>query len=163
MDMFAVLFYVPFVVILLISWKSHFFPSGSLHSRRGEAAVSCAVMAVCACGIALVLLRWSANDVRDDSGELIFYFVFSLMWVLVAQMLFEFLGVSLRDDGVERRNRGALFVIGGATIGVSCCVAGSNVGNGPGQMRLCSFAQCFRLEPYWRFGSCWHISERWQK
>lgn len=89
-------------------------------------------MAVCAGGVGLALLRWSANDVRDDSGELISCFVFSLTWIVLTQMLFEFLGVGLRDDAVEPKNRGALFTMAGLTIGVSCCVAGSNVGNVPG-------------------------------
>jgi hypothetical protein len=132
MDVFTALFYVFFIAVFLVSWKSHFFPSGSFGRARSEIAASCAVMAVCAGGVGFVLLRWSANDVREDSGELIFYFVFSLIWIVFTQMVFEFLGVGLRDDAVERKNRGALFAMAGLTIGASCCVAGSNVGNGPG-------------------------------
>lgn len=158
MDSFAVLFCVFLLAIFLIAWKSHFFPNSSLYSCQCYAAVSCAVMAICACDIAFVLFRWSADDVRSDSGELIFYFVFSLIWVAVTQMLFAFLGVSLRADGVERKNRGALITVGGLTIGVSCCVAGSNVGNGPGGevVLFCSVFSTGTLLALWallaRFG-----------
>jgi hypothetical protein len=123
MDAFTALFYVFFIAVFLVSWKSHFFPSGSFGRGRSETAASCLVMAVCAGGVGFVLLRWSANDVRDDSGELIFYFGFSLIWIVLTQMAFEFFGVGLRDDPVERKNRGALFAMAGLTIGASCCVS----------------------------------------
>ena len=46
--------------------------------------------------------------------------------------VFTYLGLSVRDDVIERRNRAATLAFGGALIGVTCCYAGGNVGDGPG-------------------------------
>src|SRR5215510_3333568 len=69
MDVFTVLFFLFLLGIFLTSWKSYFFPSGSLHVHRIEAMVCCATMIVCAGGIGLVLWCWSSNEVRGDSGD----------------------------------------------------------------------------------------------
>jgi hypothetical protein len=132
MNAFTALFCIFFLVVFIVSWKSHFFPGSSFGLGRIETAASCVIMAICAGGVGFVSLGWSANDVRNDSGELIFYLVFSLIWIVLTQLVFEVLGVGLRDDAVERKNRGALFAMAGLTIGATCCVAGANVGNGPG-------------------------------
>jgi hypothetical protein len=89
-------------------------------------------MALCAAGVLLALLRWSAADVRSESGEVIFYFVFSLAGIVAVHYVFAFFGISLRDDAIERRNRAALCAVSGLTTGASCCIAGANAGNGPG-------------------------------
>src|SRR5215813_8238972 len=130
MNGFPVLFGV-FAVFLAL-WKSSFFPSKSLRLRRTETWLCYGVTAACACGVGWVLLVWSASDVREDRGELSFYLLSSLAVIAASQALFAFLGVSLRDDVIERKNRGALFAFAGLTIGASCCIAGANVGNGPG-------------------------------
>jgi len=80
----------------------------------------------------VVLCFWSADDVRWDAGEVIFYFVFALAWVVLAQFGFALLGISLRDDVAERANSAAGFALNGYTLGVTFCIAGANVGNGPG-------------------------------
>jgi uncharacterized membrane protein YjfL (UPF0719 family) len=46
--------------------------------------------------------------------------------------IFPLLGVSARDDVVERRNTAASYAVGGALLGVTMCFAGANVGSGPG-------------------------------
>jgi hypothetical protein len=109
MDGFSVLFGIFLVVAFLAFWKASFFPSKSLHLHRTETLLCCGVMVACACGVLVVLHGWSAFDVRGDPGELAFYLVSSLAAILASQALFAFLGVSLRDDVIERRNRGALF------------------------------------------------------
>jgi len=132
MDVFGVVFDVLLAIALIISWKVHFFPAQRLRSNRGTVVWWCLLMCICAAAIYVVLRLWSASDVREDGGAITEYFVFSLFWVFAAQGVFGFCGVSLRDDVVERGNRGAGFTIAGLMIGATCCVAGSNVGNGPG-------------------------------
>jgi hypothetical protein len=41
------------------------------------------------------------------------------------------MGISARDDAVERQNAAAAAVAVGATVGNTCCYAGSNIGSGP--------------------------------
>jgi len=151
MDVFSVLYGIFLIAIFLAAWRSYFFPSGSLRRYRTETVIACGLTAACGCGILFVLLRWSADDVREDSGEIAFYLVASLVGVVATQKVFEFLGISFRDDAIERRNRGALFAFAGLTIGASCCMAGSNVGNGPGEevVVLCALLSTAALTGLW--------------
>ena len=132
MDIFSVLFDVLIIAVFVAAWKHGFLPGNRLLPNAKERVLCCMVAAVCAGGVLVVLLKYSDSDVRDDLGEVAFYLVFSLLAILLAQELFEMLGVSLRDDGIERRNRGALFAAAGFTFGATCCIAASNIGNGPG-------------------------------
>src|SRR5215813_4492471 len=127
MNRFSVLFEIFLIAVFLTVWKSYFLPRKSLRSNRAQTVIFCSVMAVCACGVLFVLLRWSASDVRGDFGEITFYLAASLFGIVAAQIAFEFLGVSFRDDSIERRNLAALYTFCGLTIGDSCCIAGSNV------------------------------------
>ena len=132
MDIFSVLIELFIITAFVGFWKVQFLPENSLFAGRKESVAYCSLTALCAVGVLFVLLRWSAADVRSESGEVIFYFVFSLAGIVAAQHLFSCLGISLRDDVVERRNRAALWAVLGLIVGVSCCIAGANVGNGPG-------------------------------
>lgn len=156
MDGFSFLFGIFLVVAFLAFWKASFFPSKSLHLHRTETLLCCGVMVACACGVLVVLHGWSAFDVRGDPGELAFYLVSSLAAILASQALFAFLGVSLRDDVIERRNRGALFAFAGLTLGASCCIAGSNVGNGPGAgaVLLCAVVSLGTVLLLWSLLAC---------
>lgn len=132
MDIFSVLFELLIVTVFVGFWKSQFNPENSLLTARTERALYCSLTALCAVGVLFVLLRCSAADVRSEPSEVIFYFFFSLAGIIAAQYLFGVFGISLRDDAIDRRNRAALCKVSGLTVGVSCCIAGSNAGNGPG-------------------------------
>jgi len=82
--------------------------------------------------IYLVLLLWSAGDVRGEPGAVTFYFVGCVLWIFLSQEACGILGVSLPVDVVRRKNGGAGFALAGLTIGATCCAAGANVGDGPG-------------------------------
>ncbi len=87
-----------------------------------------------ACGVLLflVLRYWSATDVRDDSRYLLMYEALGVAWVLVAARCLPYLGYSVRDDVLERRNGAAAWAIAGALVALTLCFAGGNIGNGPG-------------------------------
>ena len=116
----------------IFSWKSYFFPANGLRARKFQTILWCTLMTLCAGAEYVVLRFWSAGDVRSDPGEVLFYFFFSLIWIYVAQTSFAAVGISLRDDVGERGNSAAAFVCAGLTVAVTSCVAGSNIGNGPG-------------------------------
>ena len=82
--------------------------------------------------ILIVLTTLGAHDVRNDAGYVFFYLVMATAWVKLCTVSIRFLGLSFRDDCLERRNRAAAFAIAGAIIGGGCCFAGGNVGEGPG-------------------------------
>jgi hypothetical protein len=118
--------------VALVIWKFTFFPASLLPSSRARAVMSLSFMLVCVSALYFALVKWSAPSVREDSGEISFYLVFSMIWIALVQASFSFLGISVRDDVAERGNNSAAFVAAGLTIGATCCIAGANVGDGPG-------------------------------
>jgi hypothetical protein len=90
------------------------------------------VVMACAAGIAAVLVTAASHDVRDSGPYLFMYLVLGLAWMRVASVTFAYAGLSARDDLVERANGAARPAIAGALVGVACCYAGGNIGDGPG-------------------------------
>ncbi len=87
---------------------------------------------VCAAALYAVLRLYSSFDVRDSSLYLVFYMVLGAMWVRFGSWFLPLLGLSARDDVIERGNPGAAHAIGGALLGLTLCFAGGNIGDGPG-------------------------------
>ena len=84
-------------------------------------------------GVLVVVLKTvSAHDVRDDLRYLLLYFFLGAMWVSVAVRCLPLVGLSVRDDVVERGNSSAALAIAGAMAAITFCFAGGNVGDGPG-------------------------------
>ena len=88
-----------------------------------------------ACGglIWLVLRYWSSPDVRNDWLYLGFYLAMGAAWIGFGAELLPYLGLSPRDDVLERRNPGAGIAIAGALLGLTFCFAGGNVGDNAGE------------------------------
>lgn len=80
----------------------------------------------------LLLRSWSAHDVRNSLPYLAFYWFMGAAWIVVAARFSAWLGISLRDDVVERRNGAASLALSGAVLGITACFAGGNIGDGPG-------------------------------
>jgi len=98
--------------------------------RGGGLGVLTTTVAVCAAIILTVLVAGAAEDVLG--AYLFMYVVLGLAWVRAAESLFTYLGVSARDDAIERRNGAALAAISGALVGGTLAYSGGNFGNGPG-------------------------------
>lgn len=82
--------------------------------------------------IALVLWRWGSTDVRSSAGWIVQYTLAGAAWLMLGLYLLSVLGVSVRDDVMQRQNSAAAWVVYGALIGTALCYAGSNFGSGPG-------------------------------
>lgn len=80
----------------------------------------------------VVLRRWASWDVRDSVPYLTQYLLLGTAWVGLGRIGFSWLGLSLRDDVVERGNLAAAVAGGGAALGLTLAYAGGNVGDGPG-------------------------------
>jgi hypothetical protein len=115
-----------------VGWYRGIFtvaPFASSFPRR----IFCAFLPITSLTIvSLVLKRWSAVDVRDDMAYLLYYLGMGASWLGAASLLFPWLGISVRDDVIERGNRAATWPLSGALTGAALCFAGGNVGNGPG-------------------------------
>lgn len=80
----------------------------------------------------LLLRVWSADDVRNDPAYLGLYWLMGAAWAGLSRAGLAWLGLSVRDDVLERGNGAAATAIGGAVVGLTLCFAGGNFGNGPG-------------------------------
>lgn len=87
---------------------------------------------VCALVLLVVLSHWSSEDVRTDLTYIVFYMIMGAAWVGLFRGLLSVFGISWRDDILERGNSSASFAVAGGLVGITCCFAGGNVGNGPG-------------------------------
>lgn len=84
-------------------------------------------------GLVLVALKGlAATDVRNSPFYVAFYVLIAAAWVGGATLIFPFIGISARDDVLERANAASVWAVVGALIGISCCFVGGNIGNGPG-------------------------------
>jgi len=79
-----------------------------------------------------VLQVASAHDVRDDPRYLYLYTALGGAWIGAFMLGTPWLGISLRDDVVERRNPAAAAALVGWALALGLCFAGGNIGNGPG-------------------------------
>ena len=102
--------------------------------RTAPAAYGAAGMAVPVAGALLfaVLARFASHDVRDDAVYIGFYLLMGGALVALGVWALDRLGLSLRDDVLERRNPAACFAWAGALIGLTLAFAGANIGDGPG-------------------------------
>jgi len=102
--------------------------------RPGALAVQALTVTIslCGVGILLVLKTLASFDVVGAAEYQFMYGVLGLAWLRVAERFFAFAGLSVRDDLVERRNTAAIPAMAGAFVGLACCYAGGNIGDGPG-------------------------------
>jgi uncharacterized membrane protein YjfL (UPF0719 family) len=84
--------------------------------------------------VEIALHSWGAAGVRADGGEVIFLTLVGGVWLLAATKLFSWLGLSFREDVVERKNVAALIALDGAVLAVAIIYAGGSLGEGPSYM-----------------------------
>jgi hypothetical protein len=104
----------------------------ALVNRNASRFIFIVAPVACSAMLFLVLRWWAADDVRNSGTYLLFYMVAGAAWIGACGQLLSLLGISPRDDAVERQNLAAAFATAGALAGITFCFAGANVGNGPG-------------------------------
>ena len=101
--------------------------------RRGAGLITLAVTLAACVGLVFVVLdRLASFDVVNAPQYQFMYVVMGLAWLRAMEPLFPFVGLSARDDAVERANSAATAATAGALLGVTLCYAGGNIGDGPG-------------------------------
>ena len=118
--------------VFWVFWLARLRGVAPLRPRRAVAVPLGLTLAACTALIFGVLKMAASFDVVDSPAYLFMYVVLGLAWLRVAEWLFTFAGLSARDDIVERRNTAAVPALIGAMLGVTCCYAGANIGDGPG-------------------------------
>jgi len=74
---------------------------------------------------------WGAAEIRATVSEVYFLTFVAAVWLIIAAKLFPWMGLSLRDDAVERKNLSALVALCGAVLALGIIYAGANIGEGP--------------------------------
>lgn len=117
-----------------IAWYADLLSLNRLRDQKRQRTVLFVIPIFCMTLLASVIAKLSALTVRDDPLYLYFgfYILLGAAWVGGGSLIFPFLGISARDDALERSNISAIWPIGGALLGISCSFAGANIGNGPG-------------------------------
>jgi hypothetical protein len=78
-----------------------------------------------------VLATFAAVEVRTDGRYQFLFVAMGATWVFLLPRLLALIGVSYRDDALERRNAAATTAIAGTILGLVLLFAGSNMGEGP--------------------------------
>ena len=78
-----------------------------------------------------MLTSFAAVDVRQDVRYQFLFVAMGSIWVFLLPRALSFIGVSYRDDALERRNVSATIAIAGTVAGLAILFAGSNMGEGP--------------------------------
>ncbi len=78
-----------------------------------------------------VLASSAAVEVRTDARYQFLFVAMGSTWVFLLPRMLAFIGVSYRDDALERRNASAAIAIAGTVVGLVLLFAGSNMGEGP--------------------------------
>jgi uncharacterized membrane protein YjfL (UPF0719 family) len=80
---------------------------------------------------AMTLEFWGAAEIRATVSEVFFLTFVAAIWLIIATKLFPWMGLSLRDDAVDRKNLSALVALCGAVLALGIIYAGANIGEGP--------------------------------
>src|SRR5215831_10873972 len=69
--------------------------------------------------------------IRANFGIVVLLTCAGAVWLIFATKLFAWLGISCRDDLIERNNRAALVGFSGAVLSAAIIYAGGSLGEGP--------------------------------
>ncbi len=127
--------FIASVFLSLKGWWTWYGDIASVNRLRAPVSKRLVLLTaplVCLALILIALTKLAATTVRNDGLYISFYLLVGAGWLGGATLIFPFLGISARDDVLERGNRAASWAVTGALTGASCSFAGANVGNGPG-------------------------------
>jgi uncharacterized membrane protein YjfL (UPF0719 family) len=118
-------------LILGVRWYAAVCGAGVLARNAGQRRVMAVWPLVCLMVLLAVLLGWSDPVVRNDGAYLFLFLVLGAAWQFATLATLPVLGLSPRDDAIDRRNPAATVAICGALLGAMLCFAGGNIGRGP--------------------------------
>ncbi len=110
-------------------WLNRMAPPSAGGHARGVIGLTLLGNAAVTLGI---LRRAGAPDVARAPDYLLLYVCLGVAWCRGAAIAFPLVGLSPRDDVIERHNDAALVAFVGAVTAVTLCYGGGNIGNGPG-------------------------------
>jgi uncharacterized membrane protein YjfL (UPF0719 family) len=118
--------------VFAIWWYARILRSPQAHFASYEFIALALAPLIALCGVFAVIVTAGSLDVRSAPEYIFMYCGLGVAWYLGATFLLEVVGISFRDDAIERRNSAAAIAIVGAMFGHASVYAGANIGNGPG-------------------------------
>ena len=131
-ELLAGLVSVAVVIVAWPSWYGDVVRVNRLTAPRSYRLLLGLTPIACLLFLFLCLERWAAKAVRESNLYLLIYAVIGAAVLGAAAQLFFVLGISARDDVLEKRNGASLIAVVGALLGATLCIAGGNIGEGPG-------------------------------
>jgi len=119
-------------LIMWASWYGDVFRINHFAAPKSSRLVLGLTPVACLTFLLLCLEKMAATAVRESTPYVLIYLALGAAALGVSAQFYQFLGISARDDVLERRNVAALIAIVAALVGTTLCVAGGNVGEGPG-------------------------------
>ena len=135
MDESEIFPFIACALITLITWGYWVFVVLSVKLLRSSAATRAVLLFTPFFGgLMLLAVLGTLADVwvRASGTYQVFYLLMGMAWVGSLRYTNLALGLSWRDDALERRNPAALFATVGAILGLILTFAGANIGDGPG-------------------------------
>ena len=130
-EVFALLVSIALGLVGAALWYARGLRTSRLGSqRRSLAALLLAPLAALVL-LWIVLANFAAVEVRTDGRYQFLFVAMGGIWVFLLPRMLSIIGVSYRDDALERRNTAAAIAIAGTVLGLALLFAGSNMGEGP--------------------------------
>ncbi len=118
--------------VVWFNYYAHLFSLRRMLYQRLDHTLLLLVPVLCGIGLVHILKTYADSFVRAEPVYQLFYGLWGVSWVGFGKWLLPYLGFSVRDDGLERRNTAAATAVSGAFIGLTAAYAGGNIGDGPG-------------------------------
>ena len=121
--------------IALIGWVRWYYMTAAaagFGAARAQRMPLYMIPFLCVALLFVVLRIAASHDVRDSWPYLLMYLVMGMAWLVLWTAPMRALGVSPRDDALERSNPAAAYAVAGAMVGLTFAFAGGNIGDGPG-------------------------------
>jgi hypothetical protein len=126
-----ILIYFGTVLLFLCFWcRLALAHSSPICPARGRWTVGLTPPA-CLASLLGVLRNFADPEVRTSFGYQVLFVIAWGVTLLVVHLMSSLIGLDWLEDGLERRNRSAVWAGAGLTIGTTLAVAGANVGRGP--------------------------------
>jgi hypothetical protein len=113
-------------------WYADIFRVNKLAAQRSYRLVLALIPVACLSLLLLCIERAAVEAVRESSFYILIYFALGAASLGISSHFYSFLGLSTRDDVLERRGGAGLVAIVGALLGTTLCLIGGNIGEGPG-------------------------------
>ena len=112
-------------------WARWLLSAGTLGREKASRGVMVFAILVSLGMLAVVTWFWTAKEIRHGQPYTLLVLAMGGAWLVVCSALFRWLGLSVREDACERRNRSAALAVSGALVGAMFIYCGANTGEGP--------------------------------